>query len=231
MSTVPTLAAVVFPALLWGAYHHYRDRRRPEPVSHSLLAIGAGVAAGALGQLLYHALAWTGLWRDAYSLAEQTLLGLLVYAVLGIGLIEELAKLLPFLVCARLLTHFDEPADGLIYAGLIAVGFAIYENVFYLEFASDAENVARAITGPLVHIVFASTWAYPVGCAIVARRPLARPLVGGLAAAAIVHGVYDFVVLGLPAWSRVFAALIVVAIWLRKVHLIEYVLTSDVRRP
>jgi RsiW-degrading membrane proteinase PrsW (M82 family) len=224
MSLLATASAVCFPALLWGIYHHYRDRRRPEPLSHSLLALAAGIGAGALGQALYGGLAVVGLWRDAYALAADNLPGLLAYSVLGIGLVEELAKLVPFLALAKWLTHFDERVDGIVYAGLVAVGFAIHENVFYLEFASDAENVVRAITGPLVHIVFASLWGYPIGVAIVERKPLFWPMALGLCAAALVHGAYDFVVLGLPGWARIFAALIVVAVWMRKVHLIEYVL-------
>jgi RsiW-degrading membrane proteinase PrsW (M82 family) len=224
MSLVTTASAVLFPAVLWGVYHHYRDRRRPEPLLHSLLAIAAGLGAGVLGQALYRALGWAGLWRDAYALAEHDLPALLVYSVFGIGLVEELAKLVPFLILAKWLAHFDERVDGIIYSGLVAVGFAIYENVFYLEFASDAENVARAITGPLVHIVFASLWGYPIGVAVLERKPLLRPIALGLGAAALVHGAYDFIVLGLPGWARFFAALIVVAVWMRKVHLIEYVL-------
>lgn len=224
MSLAATASAVIFPTLLWGVYHHYRDRRRPEPLRYSLLAIAAGLGAGVLGQALYRGLAWVGLWRDAYDLAAHDPLGLLVYSVLGIGLIEESAKLLPFMVLARTLRHFDERVDGIIYSGLVAVGFAVYENVFYLEFASDTENLARAVTGPLVHVVFASLWGYPIGVAILERRALLRPIALGLGAAALVHGAYDFCVLGLPAWARLFAALIVVAVWARKVHLIEYVL-------
>jgi RsiW-degrading membrane proteinase PrsW (M82 family) len=231
MSFVATASAVLFPAVLWGAYHHYRDRRRPEPLFHSLLAIAAGVGAGALGQALYYALAWVGWWRDAHALAAHDLPGLLAYSVLGIGLVEEFAKLVPFLAIARWLPHFDERVDGIVYSGLVAVGFAIHENVFYLEFASDAENVARAITGPLVHIVFASLWGYPIGVAILERKPLLAPIALGVGAAALVHGAYDFVVLGLPGWARFFAALIVVAVWARKVHLIEYVLHPRDSRP
>ena len=218
------LLTVLFPALLWGGYHYYRDRRRPEPITHALLAIAAGIAAGWLGQWLYRALAWLGLWQDAYALAREDLVGLLIYAVLGIGLIEETAKLVPFLLLALSLKAFDERVDGIIYAGLVALGFAAYENVLYLEFATPGENVARAITGPLVHIVFASLWGYPVGCAVLARAVLWWPIIQGFSASILIHGVYDFCVLGLPGWARVVAAAMIVGVWLRKVHLIEYVL-------
>lgn len=231
MDIVTTAAAVLFPALLWGGYHHYRDRRRPEPLVSTLLAIAAGGVAGALGQWLYRLLERFGLWQDPYALAHDDLVALLVYSVLGIGLIEEAAKLVPFVLLAVSLKAFDERVDGIIYAGLVALGFATYENVTYLEFAGPTENLARAITGPLVHIVFASLWGYPIGLAVLARRLLWRPIVTGFAAAVVIHGIYDFCVLGLPGWARLVAALIIVGAWLRKVHLIEYVLGKSAQAP
>jgi uncharacterized protein YciW len=38
MSLAATASAVIFPTLLWGVYHHYRDRRRPEPLPSSSAA-------------------------------------------------------------------------------------------------------------------------------------------------------------------------------------------------
>lgn len=224
MSAASIIAAVMFPALLWGAYHYYRDRRQPEPITHAVLAIAAGAAGGLLGQGLYRVLDWLGLWRDAYALAQADLVALFAYAVLGIGVIEETAKLIPFALLALTLKAFDERVDGIIYSGLVALGFAAFENVFYLEFATPAENLARAFTGPLVHIVFASLWGYPIGLAVLARRMLWLPILTGITAAVVLHGVYDFCVLGLPGWARFAAALIIVAAWLRNVHLVEYVI-------
>lgn len=224
MNLVTTAIAVLFPALLWGGYHYYRDRRQPEAITHTLLAIGAGVFAGVLGQWLYRLLEWLGLWQDAYILAQDDWVALAVYSVLGIGLIEETAKLIPFAILAVSLKAFDEPVDGIIYAGLVALGFAAYENVGYLEFAGPAENLARAIAGPLVHIVFASVWGYPIGLAVLARKFLWLQIAKGFAAAVVIHGIYDFCVIGLPGWARIVAAFIIIGAWLRKVHLIEYVL-------
>ena len=162
-------------------------------------------------------------------MAQTDLAALLAYAVLGIGVIEETAKLVPFAVLAVSLKAFDERVDGIIYSGLVALGFAAFENVFYLEFAAPAESLARALTGPLVHIVFASLWGYPIGLAVLARKMLWQPILKGFAAAVILHGLYDFCVLGLPGWARFAAALIIVAAWLRKVHLIEYVIAGRSR--
>ena len=221
MSSTVVVTCIVAPALFWALYHYYRDRHRPEPVTHTALAFGLGALSGALGQQLYNGLQWLGLWQDPYQLANDSLLGLLAYSVLGIGLVEESAKLLPFLIIAFKLEHFDEPVDGIIYAAFVALGFATYENLFYLDYLSTGEQLARGITGPLVHIMFASLWGYPIGRAILAGRPLMPAVITGLATSAAIHGVYDFLVIGLPAWARVVAAALILAVWLRRMALIE----------
>ena len=64
---------------------------------------------------------------DAYLLAETNLPGFFAYAVLVIGVIEELAKMIPFLLFVINFKEFDEPIDGIIYGSFIALGFAAVE--------------------------------------------------------------------------------------------------------
>ena len=227
MAPVLVATLLLAPALFWALYHYYRDRHRPEPVTHTALAFAVGACSGWLGQQLYGLLALLGLWADPYQLARDDLMGLLVYSVFGIGLMEELAKLLPFLVIALKLEHFDEAVDGIIYAAFVALGFATYENLFYLDYLSTAEQLARSITGPLVHIMFASLWGYPIGRAVVERTPLLPAIALGFSAAVVVHGVYDFLVIGLPPWARGLAAGLILAVWLRRMYLIERVLLPN----
>ncbi len=218
---------VLAPTLFWAGYHYYRDRRQPEPWPHTLLAFVAGIAAGWFGQVLYHGLGVLGLWFDPYQLAAGHPLGLLLYSLLGIALVEELAKLLPFLLIIRWLPAFDEPVDGIIYAAFIALGFASYENFYYLEFLSPQEQLARGLSSPLIHCLFASLWGYPLGRAIVAGQPLGIPLTKGLGAAVFVHGIYDFLVFGMAMWPRLLAATVILAVWLWRMHLMERVLPAQ----
>lgn len=221
------LITILAPTLFWAGYHYYRDRRQPEPLWQTGLAFATGIAAGWLGQRLYQGLAGIGLWFDPYQLVETDLWGLLLYSIFGIALVEELAKLLPFLLIVRWLPAFDEPVDGIIYAAFIALGFASYESFFYLGFLSTTEQFARGITSPLIHAMFASLWGYPIGRAILARRPLTPAIAKGMAAAIFVHGVYNFLVFGLPLWSRLLAAALILAVWAWRMHLIERVLPRE----
>ena len=215
------VAVVIGPAALWAAYHYFKDRHRPEPLHHLLLAYALGIGAGALGPYAYALLDVVGLRYDAYELAATNTPGLLAYSILGIGLLEESVKFLPFWLVALRLPPFDEPIDGIVYASFIALGFASYENVHYLSFVSGPEALARGVSSPLVHSMFASIWGYTCARAAIAGSRLLPAAAAGLALAALAHGLYDFVTIGLPAWSRPVAAMLILGVWLWRMHLIR----------
>ncbi len=189
MRYTPHILPLIVPLVFWAGYHYYKDQHLPEPISHLLLAFGLGIGSFWLGLLGYEALGLLNLRYDAYHLAETNLPGLITYAILGIGLIEELAKMIPFVLVIIHWKSFNEPIDGIIYASFIALGFAAVENFQYLQFATNAEAWARGIAGPVIHIVFASIWGYYIGRAFLCRRNLTPVILVTLAGTAILHGV------------------------------------------
>jgi len=221
MSPALFVFPILVPAVFWAAYHYYHDRKSPEPLPNLLLAAVLGAAASWISKVLYVSLDRVGLRYDALELAQDNLPGLFLFAVLGIGLIEETAKLTPFLLVVLRFRDFDEPVDGIVYGSFIALGYALVENVHYLQFLSPGEAVARGFAGPLVHIVFASVWAYRVGIARLAGRSVGRAALGWLAVAALLHGTYDFVVLGFPTPALVAAAALIVAVWVWRLAVIR----------
>ena len=218
--TIP-VASVILPVLFWAWYHYHKDRHLPEPVSHLILTFGFGIVAFYLGRWMYKALDLVNLRYDAFLLAETNRPGLFAYAVFIIGPVEELAKLIPFLVIVLRFKEFDEPIDGIIYASFIALGFAAVENIQYLQFVTGFEALARGFAGPVVHIVFASIWGYYIGRAYLRKESLTRTAVSTLVVAAILHGVYDFVVIALPASALPITALLILGIWLWRLRLIR----------
>jgi len=100
MARLMLLTSLLVPVLFWAGYHVYHDRHQGEPVTNLVIAYTAGLGAGVLGQQLYRLVGFFGLRYDAYELAATDPVTLLVYAVLGIGVLEELAKLLPFMLIA-----------------------------------------------------------------------------------------------------------------------------------
>ncbi|MGD8418094.1 MAG: PrsW family glutamic-type intramembrane protease [Pseudomonadales bacterium] len=220
MSADLSLYAVLLPLLFWGAYHYYHDRHRPEPVLNLLLTLGLGVLASLLAGLGYALLDRIGLRYDALALAESNPLGLAFYAVFGIGMVEELAKLLPFVVVVIRLRDFDEPLDGVVYASFLGLGFAMAENYHYANHLTTFEAVARGFVSPVVHIVFASVWAHHIGRAVLAGRAVLPVAVLWLGVAAALHGGYDLIVLAFSGSGLFAASALIVGIWIWRLRLL-----------
>lgn len=219
---IDLLAMIVGPAAFWLLYHYYRDRTRPEPFGVLLVAYAAGVVAGAACLRVFELLNRLGLEAGP----EDGRPAFLAYCVLGVGGLEEAAKLLPFLAFALRSRHFDEAIDGVVYASVVALGFASYENWRYMEFLDGLPMAARAVASPLTHAVFASIWGHAVGSAIHDGRGWLRPLALAFVLAAVAHGVYDFVAVGLHPLFRPATAAIVLAIWVWRLRLFHRLETS-----
>ena len=215
------LVPVVLPVLFWAWYHYHKDRILPEPPVFLVLAFIAGIGSFWLGKALYTGLGYLGLRYDAFALASESRPGLFLYAVLAIGPIEEIAKLIPFLVIARRLPAFDEPIDGIIYASFIALGFAATENVAYFEFLTSGEALARGFVGPVVHIVFASIWGYFIGRACLDGKNLVQTAIVAVGVTAFLHGVYDYLVIGMPVFALPLSAALVLALWIWRLLLLR----------
>jgi len=214
------VSALLVPLLFWAAYHYYHDRHRPEPVANLAIALGLGALASPLASLVYDLLDALGLRFDVIELASSNVVGLLAYSVLGIGLIEELAKMLPFVLVVLRLPDFDEPLDGIIYASFIALGFATAENLLYVQVLTPTEAIARGFAGPAVHVVFASVWGYRLGLLKLKGGNVIRGTLVWLGAGALLHGGYDFIVLGYSSSGLAIASILVVTLWVRRLTVV-----------
>ena len=221
MQQLALICPVVIPVIFWAVYHYHKDRHLPEPLGHLLLAFGLGMLAAGISQALYIGLGPLGLRYDAVALAETSVLGLFSYSMLAIGPIEEISKLLLFVIVVLRLKEFDEPLDGIIYASFIGLGFAAVENWQYLDYLTPTEAYARGFASPVIHILFASIWGHWIGCAYLQGRSILVAAAKGLAIAAGLHGLYDFVVILNPHNSLPIAASGIGAIWVWRLKLMQ----------
>jgi RsiW-degrading membrane proteinase PrsW (M82 family) len=212
---------VAAPVIFWAGYHYHKDRALPEPPANLLLCFVLGIIAAYLTKAMYVGLEPLGLRFDAVALASKSGLGFFAYAMLAIGPIEELTKMIPFLVIVTRLKAFDEPLDGIIYASFIALGYAAVENYYYLDFLTTTEAVARGFAGPVIHIVFASIWAYRITRAFLDGRSVVWPACAGFFIAAGLHGFYDYLVLRHPVTALPIAATLIASIWIWRLRLMQ----------
>jgi RsiW-degrading membrane proteinase PrsW (M82 family) len=212
---------ILIPVIFWAAYHYHKDRHLPEPPMNLALCFGMGLASSALSKLMYFGLEPLGLRYDAVALGADNPFGLLAYALLAIGPIEEFAKMLPFILFVIRFKAFDEPLDGIVYASFIALGYAAAENVYYLDFLTPLESAARAFASPVVHILFASIWAHWITQAWLKRERLGLAIACGFLLSALLHGTYDFLVLLNPVAALPVAATLIITLWIWRLILMR----------
>ncbi len=76
----------------------------------------------------------------------------IIYCVAGIGLREEVAKLLLFLPLVPLLARREHDIDALVCAGLVGLGFAFNENIGYLGRGGEFTTWGRFLTANFAHV-------------------------------------------------------------------------------
>jgi protease PrsW len=113
------------------------------------------------------------------------------FALLFVGLIEEFFKFI-CLSIPYFRKEFNEPLDGIVYAVLIAMGFATSENIMYADRFGLPTVALRAFTAVPAHGTFAIVMGYYVGLSKQDKKQRYTLILFGLGLSAFLHGVYDF---------------------------------------
>lgn len=191
------LLIVVFTLLASGmAWHFIRnDRGSREPVGMLWTAFFLGFGGALLSGIL------EALFIPANYLDRFTSYAQLGVATLGIGVIEEASKFLPLALLIYKRKYFNEHTDGPIYFGLAGMGFGLPENILYtIQFGTGA-GFLRVFMTPFFHAAITAIVGYMLIRGKL-RRISFRPVAAALAAAMLVHAVYNF---GLMSQNGFFA--------------------------
>ena len=130
---------------------------------------------------------------------------------------EELAKggfiLLLFWFRPR---EFDGMVDGLVYAGMLGIGFAFTENILYLSSAYTGDEdlaggfgsalavfILRGVFSPFAHPFFTSFAGIGIGLAVTSKKPAVRILapIVGFCLAMLLHGLWNASLLSDPLYG------------------------------
>ncbi|HET8958250.1 MAG TPA: PrsW family intramembrane metalloprotease [Microcella sp.] len=169
------LALVPLGIVFWGV--RWIDRWEPEPRTALFFAFLWGAGASVFIALAVDAEVQSIVAGAGGSSAASEFVGAAVQA----PIVEELAKglgvLLLFLGVRR---RFDGPVDGIVYAAVVAGGFAFTENILYfgvafVEGGSLGETFfVRGLMSPFAHVMFTAAIGAALGFA--ARRGARFPL-------------------------------------------------------
>ncbi|MBI2215007.1 MAG: PrsW family intramembrane metalloprotease [Acidobacteria bacterium] len=188
LATIPVPLYLLFP--LW------LDRFEPEPWWLLTLCFLWGAAIATFVSMILNT-ANIAMFRAAAGDAAGDALG----AVISAPLVEEMAKgLVLLLLFFWKHDEFDNVTDGIVYAAMVALGFAMTENIAYYgrAFAMGGSDVTvvfflRGIMGPFSHPLFTSMTGIGLGAARETNSSwvkwLAPPL--GLGFAMLLHAFWN----------------------------------------
>ena len=165
------LALIPLAAVL--AVVRWVDKWEPEPLPALLVAFLWGASVAVLVALVLNTGAVLVLLAAGSAQESASIVGAVVVAPLVEEAVKGLGVLLVFLVWRR---SFDGPVDGLIYAAVVAAGFAFVENILYFGSALQEPGggiavvfVLRAVMSPFAHVLFTSAIGLALGFASQAR--------------------------------------------------------------
>jgi len=117
---------------------------------------------------------------------------------------------------------FNEKMDGITYAVIAGMGFAVLENLLFVIQGGVEIGIARAILAVPAHALFSGIMGYYIGRAKFEKTPwdARETLWKGFGLAVLYHGLYDFFLLsGSWLWTLIVPLMILMAVQLR--HLIN----------
>ena len=195
--------SVVLLCYLW------LDRWEPEPPRLLVLAFLWGASIAIVVSVLLEA------YIESAINPGQTATSFVTVAVVA-PVVEEAAKgmFLLIMMTGRRRNELNSLTDCLVYAGVVAVGFAWLEDIFYI---ADGETLAsslvtaamRLIMGPFAHPLFTTCTGVGVYFALRQRNTLAKVgyVVLGYLAAVVMHGLWNgSALVGVQAYFGVYVA-------------------------
>ena len=192
--TFLTLLTTIIPGFLICYFIVKLDKHEKEPLPLLAISLGLGAAIffaaryfeGALDDMIMP-------YVNENNLNPNTHPGVLFFsAFIRTAFVEEFLKFAVLLLIPYNHKAFNEPMDGIVYAVMIGMGFAIVENVIYCMNPPDiALAIVRNLTAVPSHAVFAVILGYYVGLAKFNKAKQFKYILSGFFLTVFVHGLYD----------------------------------------
>lgn len=174
LALAPSIAIIIFIL--------YRDKFNREPALVMAVSFLYGVLSTVPAFLLETAAGYFEL---------SGIEGTVIFAFLGIALVEEFVKFVPLRLYSFTRRSFDEPLDGIVHGVLIGMGFATLENILYVYQYGTNTGWLRMFTAVPGHASWGAIMGYYTGKAKFNYEKRWSLLLTGLLLATFFHGLYD----------------------------------------
>lgn len=190
MDIAGLLAIAMAPAIVIMVWIYIKDKYEREPVGLLIMSFLLGVLSIIPAILLELLASLAGIGEG------KELMQVVVHAFLVVAVAEEGSKYLFLRTFSYRRKAFNEPFDGIVYAVMIGMGFALTENIMYVVQHGATVGLVRAFTAVPLHACCAVIMGFWVGAAkFTLRHHRLRYHVYGLMAAIFIHGLYDFLLM------------------------------------
>lgn len=206
------------PAFLYLFPLIWLDRYDPEPFWLLALAFAWGGLVAVIVSFIVNTGVGVGV-AIAIGGQEGAILGDIVGAVISAPVVEEASKGIGVLVLLIFFRrYFDDILDGIVFAGVIALGFATVENVLYYGRAFGQGGFEylmllfgmRGILSPFAHVTF--TAMIGIGCGISREShntfvKIITPILGYFGAV-LLHALWNGMAVFLSAFAGLYGFLV-----------------------
>jgi len=181
------------PSIVWLWFFLKKDKH-PESKRMILRTFFYGMLA-----TVPTALIELGFFETVKTFPIPSLLFAILYALVGIGFVEEILKYL--VVKKTVLNHreFDEPVDAMIYMIVAALGFAALENLLILLpmianfqfFDAAFVSIFRFVGATFLHALASGLVGYFLALSLSQTKNRLKLMAKGIVIATLLHGLYD----------------------------------------
>lgn len=203
------------PSLIWLIFYLHQDKH-PESKKMILKVFCYGMLIAFPAILLE-----TGLLKvsEIFLPADMQIftfsLVVIVNALIGVALVEEVLKYFVVREAALRSPEFDEPMDAMIYMIVSALGFAALENILVLLSLSPAFEIGGAISvitlrfigATLLHALTSGVLGYFLALSFFGKKK--RVFVCGLLMVVLLHGLFNFSIIEIEGWFSILIPVII----------------------
>jgi RsiW-degrading membrane proteinase PrsW (M82 family) len=185
----------ILPVFLIGLFIYKKDKQKePKKILIKLFLAGIGSCFLTLAVTL-----GLGSFIPIFSASTKdlNLAELLIHVFICVALVEEGSKWLMTYLVSYKDSNFDEFYDAILYCAFVALGFACFENIFYVLDGGIGTGILRALFAVPGHVCDAVIMGYFLGLAKISdvnnRKDLKRKnLILSILFPTITHGIYDY---------------------------------------
>lgn len=201
------LLLAIAPVFIIIIYIYIKDKYEKEPKLLLLKTLLLGAIVSIIITVLLSVIFGKILpLSENYSILRE-----FIRAFFAVALIEEFSKYIIVRYYNQPKKEFNEPFDGIVYAVMVSMGFALTENIMYVFDGGITTALARAFTAVPAHATFGVLMGYFMGKAKFSNKKRLLNILG-LLLATLFHGAYDFFLFinSIPGiWIGAFVSLII----------------------